>query len=390
MHELTEGAARLLVPRPGPERGPASSRTPVFYNPAMALARDLCTLAVAGFGASLGRRVRGVDGLAGTGVRAIRIALETGLDFEALVANDRSREAHELILRNISLNGVGGVVSASRSDLNALLSIERFDYIDLDPFGSPAPFLHSAARSVRHGGLIGLTATDTGPLCGTNPRTCLRRYQALSVRSEYMHETAARILIGYCVRQAATLDIALRPALVHSGDHYLRVYLRAWRSPSKADRALEEIGFVGPGRELIPARHAGGDSRAGFAGPLWTGELYDRALLERVLAAHRARMDKGPPFARPERLNRLLQAMDEEAGMAPFFYELDAVVRGSRTGPPGLSRMLEALRGAGYRASRTHFCPTGFRTDAPPEEVRRLALEASKGAERARSSPPAL
>ncbi|MEM4728443.1 MAG: tRNA (guanine(26)-N(2))-dimethyltransferase [Thermoplasmata archaeon] len=399
MHELVEGAARLLVPRVGPARGPASSRTPVFHNPAMAPARDLCTLFVAAAGMALGRRLRAVDGLAGTGVRAIRLALETGLDFEALVANDRSPEAHELILKNIALNGLEGLVSASRSDLRALLYQERFDYIDIDPFGSPVPFLQPAAASVRHGGFIGLTATDTGPLCGTNPRTCLRRYQALSARSEYMHETAARILIGFCVRSAAGIDIALRPVLVHSRDHYIRVYLKALRSPARAAEVLGELGYVGPGREMTPyipepGRPAapfhvpggpgagaggghGGERGTEFAGPLWLGELFDRGLLDGVLNAFRKRAREGPPLARKQQLAKTLSAMDEEAGMPPFFYELDAVVKGGHSGPPSLSAMLAALRAAGFRASRTHFCPTGFRTDAPPEEVRRLAVEAA-------------
>ncbi len=84
MPAITEGAARILVPDwaggTGPEKGPGSSSMPVFYNPAMRLGRDLCVLAAGRIG--LSRPLRAVDGLAGSGVRAIRLALETGgIDF---------------------------------------------------------------------------------------------------------------------------------------------------------------------------------------------------------------------------------------------------------------------------------------------------------------------
>ena len=43
----------------------------------------------------------------------------------------------------------------------------HFDCIDLDPYGSPSIFLDSAIRSVKNGGLLLVTATDAGPLCGS-------------------------------------------------------------------------------------------------------------------------------------------------------------------------------------------------------------------------------
>ncbi|MGQ9582205.1 MAG: tRNA (guanine(10)-N(2))-dimethyltransferase [Thermoplasmatota archaeon] len=379
MIEVREGSARFLVPELGPARGPASSKMAVFYNPAMALARDLCVLVVSAMGPALRRPLRALDGLAGTGVRAIRLALETGIEFEALTVNDRSREARELIARNAALNGLEGRLRIERSDLNALLATEKLDYIDIDPFGSPAPFLHGAARAVRHGGLIGLTATDTGPLCGTNPWTCYRRYLAFSMRSEHMRETAARILAGYCARVAASQDVALRPALVHWGDHYIRVYARAMRSAAAATRALRELGYVTRERRLI-SMEEGAPARGRAAGPLWLGELFDPELVRGLAGDFRKRLGEGRPLAEPRRLSRALSEIEEEAGMPPFFFELDSVVRGAGSGPPCLSAMISSLRSAGFRASRTHFSPTGFRTDAPPEEVRRLALATARAA----------
>ena len=68
---------------------------------------------------------------------------------------------------------------ATNKNLNVLLSENRFDYIDIDPFGSPVGFVDSAMRSIKNGGVVACTATDTAALCGVYPRVCQRRYGAI-------------------------------------------------------------------------------------------------------------------------------------------------------------------------------------------------------------------
>jgi len=371
MLEIIEGAARILTPQKGPERGPASSDVPVFYNPAMGPCRDLCVLAVHALGKSILRPLRALDGLAGTGIRSIRLALESGAGFETIVANDRSTEAFELIQDNIQRNGAGKSVGALRSGLNNILSSDRFDYIDIDPFGSPVEFIPAAIGAVRHKGMLGITATDTGPLCGTNPNTCWRRYGALSLRTEHMHETAARILVGHCVRAGAFQDVALRPELVQSDDHYVRIYLRAETSASKADACLKELGYFTKDRRTL-GMHEGAPEKDRAAGPLWLGELFDREFLETMSTEYYRRVAKGPGFHSVRKLGKLVELMKEEAGMPPFFHELDTVAQRIKAGPPALKTVIEALGKAGFKASKTHFCPTGFRTDASPDQLEAL------------------
>lgn len=40
------------------------------------------------------------------------------------------------------------------------ISKSRFNCIDLDPYGSPSPFIDAAVQSVSDGGLLMVTATD--------------------------------------------------------------------------------------------------------------------------------------------------------------------------------------------------------------------------------------
>lgn len=42
----------------------------------------------------------------------------------------------------------------------------KYDVIDLDPYGSAAPFLDAAVQSVADGGLLCITCTDMAVLSG--------------------------------------------------------------------------------------------------------------------------------------------------------------------------------------------------------------------------------
>ena len=91
-----------------------------------------------------------LEALSASGLRSIRYAKEIpGLS--DIVANDFSKKAVESIERNVSANGVSDVVRASNADAAALMysrrkAEERFTIVDLDPYGSAAPFLDAAVQ----------------------------------------------------------------------------------------------------------------------------------------------------------------------------------------------------------------------------------------------------
>ncbi len=43
---------------------------------------------------------------------------------------------------------------------------DRFTIVDLDPYGSPTPFLDAAVQCTEDGGLMCITCTDMAVLCG--------------------------------------------------------------------------------------------------------------------------------------------------------------------------------------------------------------------------------
>ncbi|KAF0037003.1 hypothetical protein F2P81_009877 [Scophthalmus maximus] len=101
------------------------------------------------------RGLRVLEGLAASGLRSVRFALEVpGL--QSVTANDFSANAAGLIARNAQYNGVGHLLRASCRDASMLMyemraKKERYDVIDLDPYGSPACFLDAAVQAVSEG-----------------------------------------------------------------------------------------------------------------------------------------------------------------------------------------------------------------------------------------------
>src|SRR3989338_1247899 len=132
------------------------------------------------------------DLLAGTGIRAIRMAKE--LKHKSIAANDNNKKAVDLIKKNMGCNKVKFKVYNEDANL-FLLSSKGFDYIDVDPFGSSNPFLDAAIKRVSRDGILAVTNTDTAALTGTYQKTCIRKYWAVPKRDYMMHETGLRILI---------------------------------------------------------------------------------------------------------------------------------------------------------------------------------------------------
>ncbi len=372
---VNEGRTKLEVPDPQRFQTRAGDYAPslthVFYNPRMELCRDISVSAVQILAKELGN-LRVCDPLAGVGARGTRYAKEVEGVSKVLV-NDRSSEAFELINHNIELNGLISLMEAHNEDANTLLwgNRGRFDFVDLDPFGSPAPFIDAACSALIRKGMLAITATDTAPLSGTHARACLRRYGAKPLKTEYCHELGVRILIGFCQRVAGKHDLALTPVLAHATQHYFRIYLRAQKGAQRSDEVLKQQGYVSHcyacGRrvlshKLVPELPTTCECGNQFshAGPLWAGKPMDLKFIQKVLSDLREKKFK---LAQEE--FALLNQCAEEAEGPPTFYEIDEVAKRVGVSTPKIAKIIAGLRKQGYFASRTHFSGTGFRTDAP-------------------------
>lgn len=345
---ITEGSTELFVPPMISEKGPGKIQGRVFFNRQMGFNRDV---SVALFHSVLRPR-KCLDAMAATGARGIRICKEAKGDYRFII-NDKDSMACDYIRKNIELNGLDDA-ECTNEDLRCLLAREIFDYIDLDPFGTPIPFVPAALQGLSRRGILAVTATDTASLSGTHPGKCRRRYLANSMRNPFLHESGLRIMIGTIVRMAAQEDKGVRPLLCYYADHYFRLFLRVKDGAGEADRSLEQLGFMSYDRTT-------GERKVGEGpiGPLWLGPLMDREAISEVSVPD--------GLACQERTVQHFDIWKEEMDV-PFYYETNEIAAMLKLSPPGREELMQAMASIG-KVSRTNFSPTGFRTDRPLDEV---------------------
>jgi tRNA (guanine26-N2/guanine27-N2)-dimethyltransferase len=360
--EIIEGKTRVLVPKEYTLKGPGKRVGEVFYNQQAAFSRDISVM----FFEALRFKGTALDGLAGTGVRAIRIANESPGNFEFII-NDRSREAFEYIKRNIELNGLKNCIPC-QSDIRILLCERTYDYIDIDPFGSPVFFIQSGIQGCKRRGIISITATDTAPLAGTYPDKCIRRYGAKPLRCAFGHEIGLRILIGHLVREAAKFDRGIKPLLCFYADHYFRIHAQFLEGARYADQSLRTLGLIGYDENSKERKFPATDDLRQI-GPLWIGKLFDKELLTRMVPHDFLHCRN--------RCAKYLEIWKEEIDELPYFYDIDEISSIMKISPPPLNDVLEELRKSG-KASRTHFSPRGIKTDLSLKEVMERIDEIAK------------
>jgi len=369
-----EGKVKFYSPPLPSSKGYAPTSLPVFFNPVSKPNRDVTILFLATY--FEGKKARMCEALAGTGVRSIRIAIETDVA-EEIIANDISNKAYELIRLNAELNGVEEIVKASNLDANELLAMcgrgrPRYDYVDIDPAGSPAKFMENGFRGCGRGAILGATATDMSALAGTKVESCMRKYAAKSLRTPFSKELALRILTGFMVKTAARLGLAATPLLSFQKDHYARVFVRVERGINPAKERLRKMGWISycPKCMAIYAKKWLEEplticdicgSKIDYAGPLWLGELTDKEIAFKIFS--RAYED---PEVYRESL-KLLDALRKEDTTLIGYFPVNVLAEKLKTSPIKPLKLIKGLKELGYRATITHIDPSGIKTDAPPE-----------------------
>jgi len=382
---IVEGKARIIAPkrdlftRSDGVYEPAHA--PVFYNPVMAFNRDVA-VAVLNVYSWLYRRVESAsDPMAATGVRGVRIALEVE-GVSEVILNDADPLACRVMRMNVQLNSLLGVARIYCEDANQLMiSLARsgvhVDYLDIDPYGSPIPYIEAASRYAGIGGLLGITATDLGPLTGRYPLKAYRRYRArVDPSVDFRKELGLRVLVASVASKASERDIALRPILAYYADHYYRVYLAVDMGASKADSVLSGIGYILSCPSCGYREAVGGaagetkcprcGSTALLLGPAWLGPLSDRGFAEALARG----ADSYGWLSTRDRIKELALALIEEDRVGrPFYYRIDSLARLAKANMPAREDLIECLRSMGYAAVRTHFDSVGVKTNAGIDDL---------------------
>ena len=363
---IREGSTDILVPQIHSVHGPGKKVGEVFFNEQMSFNRDVSIMLLR----SLEKEsIRVADAMCATGSRSVRIANE--VPNTIVTANDISPATRPYIEHNIELNNLTNCV-ASNANLHILFTEKSFDYVDLDPFGSPMPFLQSAIRGCGKRGILAITATDTAPLAGAHAPKCRRRYQCEPIRGFMCHEGGLRILMCNIARELAKFDRGMTPLLSFYADHYFRTYVRVEEGAKAADETLAKLGYMQYNMETMERSVSQFPDREHRYGPFWLGPLHDPYTLSRM---------SPEGMADQRRCVKYLDLWRNELDDQVFVYDIAELSSHLKMSPPRIDDFMVYLNEHG-RASKSHVSPTSFKTDIPLEKLKELYVKFSPDAGR--------
>lgn len=347
--------------------------------------------------------VRILEALLATGLRAIRFAHEVP-HLSRVVANDLLPEAVQSINRSAAYNGLEEVVVGHQGDaikyMGSISDGEKFHVVDLDPYGTAAPFLDSAVRLVRDNGLLMVTCTDAGVLAGNGyPEKCFALYGGQNFGNtdmglELNHEAGLRLILGTIASVAARYKKAVVPVLSLSIDYYFRVFVRVTTSPIEVKKLasstmlvyhcvgcgqmveqrlgrVSEKKFQTPRIASIPGEHCQYCERPfHVAGPMWGGPLHDSKFVDSVLKINLEALSE--VYGTRERIKGMLTLARNELD-APFYINLNQLLSFVKAPPLPIDDFARAVGNLGHSVSLTHAKKNCVKTDAPWESVLQIA-----------------
>ncbi|TBU35890.1 N2,N2-dimethylguanosine tRNA methyltransferase [Dichomitus squalens] len=360
-----------------------------------------------------------LEALSATGLRSIRYANEIPL-VKYVIANDLSPAAVEAMRRNIELNDMHekevspsesssekvvrpAKVRVNEGDACALMynhraERNRVDVVDLDPYGTAAPFVDASVQCVNDGGLLCVTCTDMSVLATTNyPEKCFSNYGGAPVKAEYCHEAALRLVLHTLATSAARYGRYIQPLLSLSIDFYVRIFVRVYSSPIDVKKVFSKTAIyyvctgcqsfyeqpIGRMIENVSGKgnvnlhfkaHTGPpvsercpecNSALHAAGPMWSGPLHDPEFVGSVLGHVESNEDK---YGTSARMKGMLTVAKEELD-TPFYFTPSRVSSHFHCVCPSLDETASALLHAGYKVSRSHACAGSLKTTATYADI---------------------
>lgn len=368
---IEEGGISLVVPE-----SISPSKLPAFFNPKGKFVRDVSIACYNAFGESKSG-LAFADSLAGIGARGLRVAKEVA-SVSHVFLNDVNPSAIFLAKESAAMNHLSDKCSFSTSEVCSFLDTryggERFDLVDVDPFGTPSPFIDCAIRATKDGGMLSVAATDSAVLCGVYPSVAERKYLGRSLRTDYSHEVGLRLIIGLLAMTAMRLETGIYPLFSHHDMHYFRVYVMLKVGNSHSRENEKKIGFVAHcfrcGHRAIISKDVTLENRftscpscsnksVRLGGPLWIGNI------------------QSADFVRSCRKLSAFEIFSDELDI-PLYYDLTELSQSLHVRTPRINDVVSRLQASGHLAGRTHLNPQAVRTDAPLSELRPLVAELAR------------
>ena len=374
---IEEGLTKIEFP----EFDKISSDAPVFYNPHMELNRDLSILAIQVFQKQQERDIDICDLFGGSGIRGIRYKNEID-GVEKVYINDISETANHYERHNLELNNLENI-EVHQHDASMFLRMMRgkFDVIDIDPFGTPSPFLDSAGYCAGRNSLLCVTATDTSALCGTYKEPCIRKYNAKPYKSEYCHETGIRILAGFVALTLSKYAKCIEVKMSHSTEHYMRLYINVKKGSKRTDESLKNMGYISHCQNCLHRQTIQGlassvedicpvcGEKLIHAGPLWLGDIQDSEFIQKMIDE-----SENKKINTKKQALKLLNSCLLEANAPATFYDVHKICKSLRISAAKLDLIFNEIEKEGFLAIKTHYNPLGIKTNASIKDIEKILL----------------
>ncbi|MEO0223628.1 MAG: hypothetical protein ABIL76_00855 [candidate division WOR-3 bacterium] len=331
----------------------------LFYNPRGKLSREL-GIAILRAEKEIKNDISVFECMAGIGFRTIRYYLEANI--KNIWANEANEEAIKILEENLKLNSINDVkitnFEAKKILLENALNGNRFDFIDLDSFGSPSEFIFSVIMALKLEGVIYFTSTDGFTLCGLKQKASIRNYGVHSINSKFCHELGARILISTFMKIAGNLNMHFEPLISLFDGYSWRIALRLKRGVENAN--FDKFGYVlyeptTKAFKIFKDNHIEGKGLV--SGPVYLGEIHQKHYIDKLIEVSKEFDD----------LRKILEKIKNEEN-GPFFYDYQEICDVISVSPPPRKKIIKKLKNLGYLVSETHFSPYGIKTNANYEE----------------------
>jgi tRNA (guanine26-N2/guanine27-N2)-dimethyltransferase len=334
-----------------------------------------------------------MEAFAASGLRSIRYAKEIPRISEILT-NDLMASAVESIGKNAVFNKVDHIIVPNQGDAcqtfyKALAEGVKYDVVDLDPYGSAAPFLDAAVQCVSDGGLLCVTCTDLSVLAGSQPESCFGKYGSVNIpNSPYTHEMALRILLYSIQSTAAKYKLAIEVLQSCSIDYYVRVFVRVWNSPLRMKEASSKTGMLitclrcncfeiqiigklvktekgfkyGPAQVSVEPLCLNCGQKNHVGGPIYADKIHSKNFVSRMIG----NVVKQPNnYGTWDRMIGMLMVIFEELEDHPLYYDFSKLCNVVHASTFAFPTYIGAIQKAGYKVSQSHCSKNSVKTDAP-------------------------
>ena len=191
----------------------------------------------------------------------------------------------------------------------AHLHANKYTFIYAEVYGCALTYFDAMFSSIKHGGMLCVTSTDTALLQNKSPATSQRLYDAKMWKTEYHKEFGVRVIIGNLCKAASRWNKGIRVEMCAGLEHGFTIVCRVFRGSQLAEKSASYLRNVAhcqlcQAREFVPQSHFiletssvpqlcecssnGIKAPVLLLGPAWSGAICNEEFLYSILAEMRS------------------------------------------------------------------------------------------------------